>query len=147
MRKQFRSLLLLSVLSGFLLAGVFAGVDAAQQPKATRWSDPATWPNHKVPVAGALVDIPSGKSVLLDVSPPALAGVTIHGKLSFADKSDLELTTEWIMLHGELEVGTEAKPHTHKATITLTDNVKDEQLMGMGDRGIMVAGGDRKSVV
>src|SRR5580693_759321 len=141
MRKQSRSLLLLSVLAGFLLAGAFAGVDAAQQPKATRWSDPATWPNHKVPVAGALVDIPSGKSVLLDVSPPPLNGVTIHGKLSFADKSDLELTTEWVMLHGELEVGTEAKPHTHKATITLTDNVKDEQLMGMGDRGIMVAGG------
>ena len=142
MRKQSRSLLLLSVLSGFLLAGVFAGVDAAQQPaKATRWSDPATWPDHKVPVAGELVDIPKDKHVLLDVSPPALNGVTIHGKLSFSDKSDLELTTEWIMLHGELEVGTEAKPHTHKATITLTDNVKDEQLMGMGDRGIMVAGG------
>ena len=64
--------------------------------------------------------------MLLDVSPPALNGVTIHGKLSFADKNDLELTTEWIMLHGELEIGTEAKPHTHKATITLTDNVKDE---------------------
>ena len=141
MPKQSRSLLLLSVLSGLLFAGVFAGVDAAQQLKTTRWSDPATWPNHKVPVAGALVDIPKDKHVLLDVSPPALNGVTIHGKLSFADKSDLELTTEWIMLHGELEVGTEAKPHMHKATITLTDNVKDEQLMGMGDRGIMIAGG------
>src|ERR1700733_3998351 len=102
MRKQSRSLLLLSVLSGFLLAGVVAGVDAAQQPaKASRWSDPATWPGHKVPVAGALVDIPSGKSVLLDVSPPGLNGVTIHGKLSFSDKSDVELTTEWIMLFGE----------------------------------------------
>ncbi len=141
MRKQSRSLLLLSVLSGFLLAGAFARVDAAQQPKARRWSDPATWPHHKVPVAGDQVDIPSGKSVLLDISPPALHGITIHGKLSFADKSDLELTTEWIMVHGELEVGTEAKPHTHKATITLTDEVKDEQLMGMGDRGIMIAGG------
>ncbi len=118
MSKKNRSLLLLSVLSGFLLASVFAGVDAAQQPaKARRWSDPATWPHHKVPVAGDLVDIPKDRNVLLDVSPPALNGVTIHGKLSFADKSDLELTTEWIMLHGELEVGTEAKPHTHKATI------------------------------
>jgi G8 domain len=142
MRKQSRLLLLLSVLSGFLLAGVFAGVDAAQQPtKATRWSDPATWPDHKVPVAGDMVDIPKDKHVLLDVSPPGLNGVTIHGKLSFSDKSDLELTTEWVMVHGELEVGTEAKPHTHKATFTLTDNVKDEQLMGMGDRGIMVVGG------
>src|SRR5690606_12922094 len=37
--------------------------------------------------------------------------------------------------------GTEAVPFTHKATITLTDKVKDEQLMGMGDRGIMLSGG------
>jgi hypothetical protein len=78
---------------------------------------------------------------LLDVSPPPLNGLTINGKLSFSDEADLELSTEWIMLHGELEIGTEAKPHTRKATITLTDNVKDEQLMGMGDRGIMISGG------
>ncbi len=32
-------------------------------------------------------------------------------------------------------------PFTHKATITLTDKVKDEQMMGMGDRGIMLSGG------
>ncbi len=45
------------------------------------------------------------------------------------------------MVHGELAIGTEAKPYTHKATITLTDNVKNEQMMGMGDRGIMLSGG------
>ena len=45
------------------------------------------------------------------------------------------------MVHGELEIGTAAKPFAHNATITLTDNVKDEQLMGMGDRGIMLSGG------
>ncbi len=33
------------------------------------------------------------------------------------------------MLHGELDIGTEAKPHTRKATITLTNNVKDEDVM------------------
>ncbi len=53
---------------------------------------------------------------------------TINGTLSFADNKDLELTTEWIMVHGELEIGTEARPHTRKATITLTDNVKDEDI-------------------
>ncbi len=94
-----------------------------------------------MPAAGDKVEIASGKNVILDVSPPALGGLTINGKLSFADKSDLELTTEWIMVHGELAIGTEAKPYTHKATITLTDNVKDEQMMGMGDRGIMLSGG------
>ena len=45
----------------------------------------------------------------------------VHGDpVLAADTADLELTTEWIMLHGELEIGTEAKPHTRKATITLT---------------------------
>ncbi len=67
--------------------------------------------------------------MILDVSPPALGGLSIDGKLSFADNADLELTTEWIMLHGELAIGTEASPHTRKATITLTDNVKDEDVM------------------
>ncbi len=114
----------------------------AQSVRATNWSDPATWPNNKVPAAGDKVEIASGKEVILDVSPPALNGVTINGTLTFADKSDLELTTEWIMLHGELAIGTEAKPHTRKATITLTDTVKGEEVMvGMGDRGIMISGG------
>ncbi len=107
----------------------------------TRWSDPATWPGNKVPAAGDRVVIASDKEVILDVSPPALDGLTINGKLIFADNTDLELTTEWIMVFGELEIGTEASPHMHKATITLTDKVKDEQLMGMGDRGIMLSGG------
>ena len=81
--------------------------------------------------------MPAGKDVVLDVSPPALGGLTIDGKLSFANNADLELTTEWIMVHGELEIGTEARPHTRKATITLTDNVKDEDIGGMG--GAMTA--------
>jgi cell migration-inducing and hyaluronan-binding protein len=92
--------------------------------------------------AGDLVEIATGKDVVLDVSPPALNGVTINGKLSFASNADLELTTEWIMVHGELAIGTEAIPHTRKATITLTNNVKGENIMGgMGDRGIMLSGG------
>jgi cell migration-inducing and hyaluronan-binding protein len=100
-----------------------------------------------VPRAGDKVTIAAGKDVVLDVSPPALGSLTIDGKLSFADNADLELTTEWIMLHGELEIGTEARPHTRKATITFTNNVKDEDMSGIGgtndrsDRGIMLMGG------
>jgi cell migration-inducing and hyaluronan-binding protein len=109
--------------------------------KATRWSDRASWPNGKVPAAGDKVSIASGKEVILDVSPPALGGLTINGTLRFADTADLALTTEWIMLHGELEIGTEAKPHTHKATITFVNEKKEEEMMGMGDRGIMISGG------
>ena len=80
------------------------------------------------------------RDIVLDVSPPALRSLTINGKLSFSNDRDLELKTEWIYLPGgELDIGSEAKPHTRKATITLTDNVPDENINTMGDRGIMLA--------
>ena len=95
-----------------------------------------------MPVAGEKVTIGRDRQVVLDVSTPELGGLSIDGKLSFANDADLALTTEWIMLHGELEIGTEASPHTRNATITFTDNVKGEDVMaGMGDRGIMISGG------
>jgi cell migration-inducing and hyaluronan-binding protein len=145
MTKLSRAVLIGSVVPAFLLGGVFAVAQAqtgspAAQPM--RWSDPNTWPNRKVPVAGDKVIISRDKAVILDVSPPALGGLSIDGKLTFSNDADLELTTEWIMLHGELAIGTEAVPHTRKATITFTDNVKNEDVMaGMGDRGIMISGG------
>jgi len=146
MSKKNRSFLLFSLIPAFLVASVFAVLGAqegrAQSARPTNWSDPDTWPNRKVPVAGDKVTIAKDKEVVLDVSPPALGGLSIDGKLTFSNNVDLELTTEWIMLHGELEIGTEASPHTRKATITFTDNVKGEDVMaGMGDRGIMISGG------
>ena len=143
MTKPYRSVLLASLVPALLLSGMSAvHAQNAATPVASRWSDPATWPNRKVPAAGDKVTIGRDKDVVLDVSPPALGGLSIDGKLTFADNADLELTTEWIMLHGELAIGSEAKPHMRKATITLTDNVKGEDIMaGMGDRGIMLSGG------
>jgi len=149
---QKRSLLFLSLLvPAFLGLGGYAVVQGQQKGSpaagAKRWSDAATWPDKKVPAKDALVTITKDMNVVMDVSPMPLHGLTIEGKLSFADDKDLELTTEWIMVHGELEIGTEAKPHTKKATITLTDNVKDEDISGVGgttdrvDRGIMLMGG------
>src|SRR5215208_2836561 len=144
--KQRRSFLLASLLPACLLVSVFAVVQAQEgkspAARATRWSDPASWPDRTVPRAGDMVTIAAGKDVVLDVSPPALGGLAIAGKLSFTNNRDLELTTEWVMVHGELEIGTAASPHTRKATITLTNNVPDEEPMkDMGDRGIMIMGG------
>src|SRR6516165_8192681 len=149
MRKHY--LLFLSLLvPAFFVLSEYAVVEAQQRTSSKaggkRWSNPSTWPDKKVPGKDAVVTIDNGINVVLDVSPQPLHGLTINGKLSFADNKDLELTTEWIMVHGELEIGTEAKRHTKKATITLTDNVKDEDFGGMGgndksDRGIMLMGG------
>jgi G8 domain len=149
MRKHYLSFLSL-LFAAFILLGGRAVLKAQQTSssavKGGRWSDPATWADKKVPAAGAIVTINNGMDVVLDVTPPPLHGLNLNGKLSFANNKDLELTTEWIMVHGELEIGTEKSPHTRKATITLTDNVKDEDFGGMGgndrsDRGIMLMGG------
>src|SRR5690349_16449924 len=144
MRKH-HLLFLSALVPAFLILGGYAVVKAQQTSasavKGGRWSDAATWAGKKVPGKDAVVTIDKGMDVVLDVSPQPLHGLTINGKLSFADNKDLELTTEWIMLHGELEIGTEAKPHTRNATITLTNNVPNEDLNSMGDRGIMLMGG------
>jgi cell migration-inducing and hyaluronan-binding protein len=114
------------------------GLEAA---KGGRWSDPATWSGGAVPATGDVVTIGAGLDVVLDVSTPALHGMNLNGKLTFADANDLELTTEWILLRGELHIGSESEPHTRNATITLTNDVPNENINGMGDRGILVVGG------
>ncbi len=156
MAKQPRRLLFSLLLPVSILLGGGSGAAAqehhahvAMEPEAPpaavrslRWSDPAAWPQGKVPGEGDAVTIARDMDVLLDVSPPALRSLTINGKLRFSDERDLELKTEWIYLpRGELEIGTEASPHRRKVTITLTDNIPDEDVNTMGDRGIMLLGG------
>jgi len=149
MRGPYRSFLFALLVPAFFNVGAFDVVAAAQEQeshavKQELWSNPATWPDRKVPGAGDTVTIERGKNVLLDVSPPSLGGLHIEGKLSFSDQADIELTTDWIIVQGELEIGTEAKPHTRKATITLTDNVPGQDMDGMARRGIVIAGGTLK---
>ena len=130
------SLLTLALPACFLLGGY---ANAAVQ--GTPWSDPASWPDGHVPGEGDAVVIDRDREVVLDVSPPPLRSLTINGKLTFANDADIELITDWIMLHGELHIGSEAEPHTRNATITLVDNVPGENVNAMGDRGVMIMGG------
>ena len=82
MSKKNRSFFLMSLISASLLVSVFTVMHAqnagAPAAKATNWSDAATWPNRKVPVAGDKVTIDAGKEVVLDVNTPALGGVTVE---------------------------------------------------------------------
>ncbi len=124
-------------------AGMEMPADGAPAPRrAARWSDPAAWPDGQVPRAGDAVTIARDVDMTLDVSPPGLRSLTVQGALRFADDRDLCLTTEWIYVAGgELEIGTEDRPYTHNASITLTDEVKGENINTMGDRGIMLLRG------
>lgn len=103
------------------------------------WSNPNTWGGTK-PVVGENVTIPSGTHIILDEDTSDLGGLTIEGKLEFADQ-DLNLTADWIMLMGTMEVGTFDSPYAHQAVITLNANDPNQSIMNMGTRGIMVMGG------
>ena len=158
MRLKFRQSLASWLLPACLVLGAGAGaraedahmdmkMDAGAPARSSavhwsRWSDPASWPDGKVPRDGDAVTIGRDRDIVLDVSPPALRSLTINGRLSFSNDRDLELKTDWIYLAGgELDIGSEARPHTRKATITLTDLVPDENINTMGDRGIMLLKG------
>jgi len=124
-----------------LAAGVWLLVAAATPAAAqSLWSNPATW-GGAVPGAGAHVVVPQGQRIVLDVSPPPLASLTVNGVLTFA-RRDLALTVGWIMVHGMFEVGTEEVPFAERASITL-NGALDDNVMGMGARGFVAMNGGR----
>ncbi|MGL4610784.1 MAG: G8 domain-containing protein [Trueperaceae bacterium] len=83
-----------------------------------RWSDPATW-GGVMPGEGAVVEIPKGKTVVLDISTPRLGGLYIQGELLF-DHQDVSLSSNWIAVAGRLAAGQETAVHPSKAEIILT---------------------------
>jgi len=105
--------------AAFDVADVEAPAPSPAPPAPTRrWSDAAAWPGGAPPEAGDHVTVPAGDVLLLDVSPPPLASLTVHGALVF-DRQDLELAAGSITVTGGLYVGSAAEPFTHRAVITL----------------------------
>ena len=68
----------LSVSVCCLLAAVVKAADVTWGGvESSEWSDPANWTGGAVPVAGDSVVIPSGKSVTLALSTPALSSLQV----------------------------------------------------------------------
>jgi G8 domain len=110
----------------------------------TNWSDPVTWGGH-VPDIGANVVIPKGTTVVFD-SNASLKNLEIAGTLNFADTKDLELRAESVMvMGGQFQIGSEAAPFTHRATLTLSGNPSDQDasMMGCGQKFLCAMGGGR----
>ena len=135
------------ILSGSLLAAAGCATESTDPtpppppppPAFTRWSDPGSWPGGAIPAGGAAVVIPAGRTVLLDVSPPGLGSLTVDGTLRFEEK-DLNLTSQWIIVRGRFEVGSEAQPFVHRAVITLTGPATDN-IEGVGAKVLGIIGG------
>ena len=109
-------------------------------PASLKWSDPNSWPSKAVPVANQDVVIAAGTTMTLDITPPALKSLAILGSLTFAD-TDLALSANFIQVKGALQIGTEARPYTHRATITLTGDDSNEGALGLSSKALSVSPG------
>ena len=105
------------------------------------WSSPNSWPVG-LPLAGEVVTIPAGRSIMLDTDPPELGGLVIEGELVFEEK-DLSLVSRWILIDGgTLAIGNEDSPHLSKASITLTGIEEEDPVHShMGSKFIGVMNG------
>lgn len=128
-----------TVRAGARRAGVRLRVSPPPAVQGQRWSNPATW-DGAVPEAGDTVTIPAGKTVVLDTSPPPLAGLEVNGTLRFEDKP-LTLRSGWIMVHGKMEVGTPQDRFESRARIVLTGSDRSQNVMNMGAKVLGVMGG------
>lgn len=137
--RQSLSSLLLS--AAFLLLFSLSAFQPLHSQPLENWSNPATWSTGVVPAAGETVIIPAGKRVRMDVSPPALEGIHIHGQL-LLDAPSLDIQVGHILVMGGLfQAGTEGSPYTGEAVITLTGDTADVTGMGLGNKFLMVMGG------
>jgi cell migration-inducing and hyaluronan-binding protein len=90
--------------------------------------------------AGAVVTIPAGSRVRLDVSPPALRSLTIEGTLEVDESKDVSLTAGWIAVHGTFRAGAADRPYRKRLLITIDGPASDDAL-GMGSRFLGAMGG------
>jgi hypothetical protein len=89
-----------------------------------RWSKQQTWLHGEPPIEGDSVVISASKAVILDVAPPRLENLTVHGLLTFeADMplGELSLSAARVAVHGgALEIGREEAPLRQPTSITLS---------------------------
>lgn len=94
------------------------------------WSVPTDWTSGKIPVADEVVEIEPGWNMVMDVAEtPILKMLTVNGRLSFKNDTDLHLRAKHIFIRvGELVIGYEEKPFANEARITLHGE-KDSRAM------------------
>ncbi len=140
-----RSLFLLSILGLILFACTQPASSQNPVPTpangtGTQWSDPITW-GGTLPDTNSAVVIPAGKTITLDRST-RVASLTVEGTLVAANQN-LELTANWIMLHGsgKFSVGTATQPFDKRFVIQLAGTNPNEKIMGMGTKFLGTMGG------
>merc|ERR1719239_970897 len=110
-----------------------------------RWNSIFTWGGTGTPLAGELIHITDGQTIMLDTSTPVLKMLLIDGgKLIYdRDQSGLNLQSEYILIinGGALEIGTEDDPYLNEAQITMHGHTRCTELPIYGCKSIGVREG------
>ncbi|XP_067654446.1 inactive cell surface hyaluronidase CEMIP2-like [Haliotis asinina] len=87
-----------------------------------KWGDTSSWASKTIPKKGDQVLIPSGKKLLLNVSPPCLSSIIIGdgAALVWGDVDNLTVCVSYILIRGRLQIGSEDCRFTKKTHIRLT---------------------------
>lgn len=94
------------------------------------WSSADAWSFGVLPVAGSIVVIPKGVTVVLDVSPASLGGLIVFGTLMTTADVNIEILLEsgFILVQetGAIRIGTSTTPYSSTLTISLApSNIVD----------------------
>ena len=108
-----------------------------------RWSDAATWGGHP-PTSGGIAYIARGKTVILDVDPPALRRIVVDGRLIIADR-DARIATGGIVVRGSLEAGHAWRPFAHELAIVLDGASGDAGAFTIGRGGTATFFGPKRT--
>ncbi|MEO0788018.1 MAG: G8 domain-containing protein [Bacteroidota bacterium] len=84
------------------------------------WSDPASWPDNKVPESGENVLIPEGSHYRLDISPPDLGKLEIKGQLVVELMTSANWSLDQMIIDGgKLMVGQHDDPYTQALALQI----------------------------
>ena len=88
----------------------------------TYWSSANSWTNRNntLPKDGDSVVIEPGCNMVLDIDTPNLNKITINGRLTFLNTTNITLKAQTIYVYaGELIIGSKDYPYIHNAKIIL----------------------------
>ncbi|XP_064635071.1 fibrocystin-L-like [Lineus longissimus] len=108
------------------------------------WSSPYTWgANLSLPVDGDMIVVGPGQTLMVDTDTAIVKMLLIQGGTVIFDEKDAELNCENILITdgGTFQIGTEAVPHLHKATITMHGNLRAIELPIYGAKALAVRNG------
>ncbi|XP_046332539.2 cell surface hyaluronidase-like [Haliotis rufescens] len=109
-----------------------------------KWGDTTSWKSGVLPKEGDNLLIPSGKKLLLNVSPPCLSSITIEAgaALVWGDVDNLNVCVSYILIRGRLQIGSEDCRFTRKTHIRLIGESNSTlSVSGFGRKFIGVAAG------